>query len=150
MSGSIRAHPDFPVPPPSHASVGGFDLEPLATAVVEEDFAVVTASAASLRGLFGNGWPDGLTLDDNHKDLAWHEREFAARRSFAWVLRDDGRYAGCLYVFPRMGERGVVDVWFWLRSDGPDLRHRGDGFRAALVDWLGGPDWPHVAVTMHA
>ena len=148
--GSIRAHPDFArAPPPERASVGGFDLAPLATAIVEEDFAVVSASAAALRGLFGDDWPDGLTLEDNARDLAWHEREFAARRSFAWVLREGPLYAGCLYAFPRMGERGVVDVWFWLRSDGPDWRDRSRPFQEAVAEWIAGPDWPDVATTFH-
>ena len=145
----VRAHPDFAGrPPPERAGVGAFRLAPLTSEIVEEDYRVVTASAASLRGLFGDAWPDGLTLEGNLLDLAWHEREFAARRSFAWVVREGALYAGCLYVFPRMGERGAVDVWFWLRSDGPDLRRRGDEFRAALTEWLAGPDWPDVAVTV--
>ena len=103
----MKPHPDFAgIDLPRECDLGGFRLTPLSPDHVEEDYAAVMSSADVLRGLFDD-WPDGLTLEDDLIDLAWHEREFTTRRSFAWIIRDgEGSYLGCAYVFPAPGERG--------------------------------------------
>ena len=133
----MQPHPDLAggVPPRS-AELGAFRLTPLAPAFAEEDFEVVTGSARVLRGFFGTDWPDGLTLEDNRIDLAWHEREFTAARSLAWILRDAaGAYLGCAYVYPSPGERLRGDIYLWL-ADTPDRIARLAAFRSELADWL--------------
>ena len=130
-------HPDFATSrPPRLAVLGTFHLTPLDPSVVDEDFAVVTASSAVLKGLFGDDWPVGLTLSENAIDLAWHEREFTSSRSFAWVVRDDqGTYLGCAYVYPDLGARGSGKVITWMR-DGPDRVPLLTAFNDAFMDWI--------------
>lgn len=133
----MRPHPDFADrAPPPEAALGPWRLTPLDPAVAEEDFAAVNASARVLQGLFGNEWPDGLTLEENRIDLAWHSREFLLKRSFSWILRDsEGAYLGCAYVFPGPGERGKGEVFVWV-VDRPDRRAILATMRPVLEGWL--------------
>jgi hypothetical protein len=145
----MRPHPDFAERgPPMEAVIGQWRLCPLGPAAVEEDFAAVTRSCAVLRGFFGNDWPVGLTLEEDRIDLAWHAREFAFGRSFAWIVRDgDGTYAGCAYVFPALGKTGAGEVFVWV-VDRPDRRDILTELKPILAAWLrqwlppgGGYDW---------
>ncbi|MEM6622322.1 MAG: hypothetical protein AAF674_08855 [Pseudomonadota bacterium] len=144
-----RCHPAFAATQaPHHAAMGAYRLEILAPAVVEEDYQVVMDSAPRLRGFMGGDWPAGLSLADNRDDLAWHVKEFQANRSFAWVVRqEDGRYQGCLYIFPRFME-DAADVIIWARADNNPETHE-----AAMADaarkWLVPPLWPAVAYHLH-
>ena len=117
----MEPHPDFANTTfPREAELLGFRLTPLAPEVTVEDFEAVTASANVLRGLFGDDWPIGLTLEENRVDMGWHDREFTALRSFAWVIRTpDGAYLGCAYIYPSIGRRGMAQVITWIR-DMPD------------------------------
>lgn len=147
----MRGHPDFVDHAcPERMRLGAFDLAKLGVAHLDEDYAAVTQSEAELVGLFDAdaAWPVGLTLEENRIDLAWHQREFEARRSFAWVVSDadDARYLGCLYLFPRMGGRGAADLWHWFRT-GETVDGR--AFVAAVDDQLAGPDWPNVTYRWH-
>ncbi|MFK7881707.1 hypothetical protein [Roseobacter sp.] len=129
-------HPDFvEVTLPRDFALGAYRLAPLSPEFVDEDFDAVMASEHLLTGIFGD-WPDGLTREDNLIDLAWHEREFTARRSFSWIIRDQtGAYAGCFYVFPALGSRGSAKAALWLC----DISNRVSVARALredLSDWL--------------
>lgn len=108
-------HPDFEkVDWPRQFVLGAYKLTPLSPAFVDEDLERVLATAPLLDGFFGD-WPAGLARADNLIDLAWHEREFTARRSFSWILRDRAEdYIGCFYVYPRIGGRGAVQAALWL------------------------------------
>ena len=134
----MRPHPDFAnQSPPAEADLGVWRLSPLDPAAAEEDFAAVMASVRVLQGFFGNDWPLGLTLEEDRVDLAWHAREFAFGRSFAWILRDrDGVYLGCVYVFPALGTTGEGEVYVWVvdRRDRRDLLAK---VGPVLADWLG-------------
>lgn len=133
----MRPHPDFADRvPPGEAELGDWRLTPLEPSVAEEDFAAVTSSCAVLQGFFGNDWPVGLTLEEDRIDLAWHAREFAFGRSFAWVLREaGGGYVGCVYVFPALGKTGAGEVFFWV-VDRPDRRAVLAAVRPVLEAWL--------------
>jgi hypothetical protein len=133
----LRAHPDYLDPlVPQQAQVGELRLEVLGPDITREDFDAVMESADKLEGLFGDSWPRGLTLDENTIDLAWHLREFEAARSFAWVIRDaHGRYLGCCYLFPTLGERGRGRGWIWFRTDGLDADAEREA-TIALADWM--------------
>lgn len=130
-------HPDFETTDlPRTASLGDFRLTPLSVGQVDEDLAAVTGSAAVLKGLFGGDWPEGLTRDDNLIDMGWHEREFTARRSFAWIVRDaGGTYLGCAYLYPDIGSRGSGEVVTWM-CDTPERLTRLAAFNDAFRDWL--------------
>lgn len=144
----MEGHPDFIRRPlPERAVFDGFMLERLTPAVVEEDFRAVTQSAPVLRGLFGDDWPEGLTLAQNGADLARHAREFAACLAFAWVIRsEDGSYLGCAYLNPEPGVRGrgTVVTWIVAREDRLDLLA---AFNSAFAAWLSERLPPGFALT---
>ena len=134
----MKPHPDFiDVDLPRQVALPGFVLTPLGPSVVQEDFDNVTASTAVLKGTFGDDWPEGLTLEDNAIDMAWHEREFTCRHSFAWVVRDpDGLYLGCVYIYPDIGTRGSAEVVTWI-VDRPDRAEISARLTLVLTEWFG-------------
>lgn len=113
----MQPHPDFAdTALPRHVELGAFRLTPLTTEHTEEDCAAVMSSAPVLTGVFGT-WPDGMTLEENRIDLAWHDREFTLNRSFSWIIRDAGdTYLGCFYVFPDPGTRGTAQAVIWIKA----------------------------------
>ena len=132
----VDPHPDFAdVNWPRHFALAVFQLTPLAPDCVDEDYEAVLATAPLLDGIFG-GWPEGLTREANLIDLAWHEREFTARRSFSWILRDDGAtYIGCFYLFPHLGTRGCATAAMWL-CDIPNRLAIAQALKMELDSWL--------------
>lgn len=140
----MRPHPAFKDRsiPPLHR-LGDLTLRALSVSDLERDFAAVMASAAEIKAANPkSNWPDGLTRDKNLIDLAWHQKEFEARRSFAWVIEDDGgAYLGCLYVYPSIAGEPSADVRWWWRT-GTSVPE--PSFRAQLERWLAGDDWPRL------
>lgn len=133
----MKPHPDFArTTLPREAQVGNYRLTPLSGAEVEEDFAAIKGSERVLAGLFGDDWPTSVTMASNLTDLHWHDREFTARRSFSWIIRDgSGVYAGCAYLFPEIGSRGCGEVVTWM-CDTPDRLERLAVFNTAFRAWL--------------
>ncbi|MFW5655688.1 MAG: hypothetical protein ACOCYW_08625 [Roseicyclus sp.] len=130
-------HPDFAgTHLPREADLEGFRLTRLDPSVLDEDYAALMETGRGLAGLWGD-WPSGLTREENAVDLAWHDREFTLRRSFAWVVRDPGgRYLGCLYLFPEPGGRGAAEVVTWIR-EAPDRAALLARVLAAVSAWIG-------------
>jgi hypothetical protein len=133
----MTPHPDFEtLQVPMSLTLGAYHLEILTGADVEVDFEAVTRSRSVLQGLFGPTWPEGLTLEDNLTDLHWHHREFTAKRSFAWVIRDGaGTYLGCAYLFPAIGARGAGEAAYWMADTPERLAHLA-GFGPIYEAWL--------------
>ena len=90
--------------PPARADGQGFHLRMLTIHDVVKDFDAVIAAAPRLGGAMepGGSWPDGLTLEENLIDLAWHQREFTIGHSFAYTVMNDDetRCLGCCYINP--------------------------------------------------
>lgn len=133
----MKPHPDFAdLVLPRALDIGTFRLTPLSPDQVDEDLAAVLAAAPLIKGVFGGDWPEGLTRAENLVDMCWHEREFTARRSFAWIVRDArGTYLGCFYLYPAMGARGQCDAVFWL-CDIADRPGTARLLRSELALWL--------------
>ena len=141
----MRPHPLFRDRTiPTFYRLGDFTLRALTVNDLERDFAAVMESAAEIKTANpGSSWPDGLTKDKNLIDLAWHQREFEARRSFAWVIEDgDGAYLGCLYVYPSIAGEQAADVVWWWRTGVMASR---PAFREHLLQWLASSDWPRLS-----
>jgi len=140
----MRPHPSFKnLPIPMVYGLGEFTLRALSIHDLERDFLAVMESAADIKAANPrSSWPDGLTKEKNLIDLAWHQREFAARRSFAWVIEDaEGAYLGCLYVYPSItGEKSAEVAWWW-RTNAVVAK---PSFREHLRAWLLGDDWPQL------
>lgn len=138
----MEPHPDFAdTELPREARLPSFLLTPLAPAVAEEDFEAVTSSLLVLKGVFGDDWPEGLTLEANRIDMGWHEREFTAKRSFAWVFRDHAEaYLGCAYIYPAIARRGSAQVITWVR-DLTDRLGVIERFNGEFAEWIA-PNMP--------
>lgn len=124
--------PTFTVP--KHLQHDTLTAEPLTRAHVLEDLEAVNDSGATIRATRGGSWPSEiLTEDFNFLDLAWHEREFRDRISFAYAMRDNsvlredgkGEYVGCFYLNPlgarvplseELLEKYDVDVCWWVTT----------------------------------
>lgn len=144
----MRPHPLFKDSAiPRVHSLGEFTLKALTVADLERDFAAVMESAAEIRAANpGSTWPEGLTSHDDLLDLAWHQREFESRRSFAFVIENAaGDYLGCLYVYPSLAGDRAADVVWWWRTGMPVTR---EVFPAVIRDWLSGPDWPSLSYNL--
>jgi hypothetical protein len=145
---AVEPHPDFARRTiPQEVTLGGdFRLTMLTAADLDEDMAAIEESATELDGMFGNAWPRGLTREADLADLDRHHREFTASVAFAWVIRDHaGAYLGCAYVKPPIGQRGAARVSHWMRTPAAG---RGLAFAALFHDWLRGPDWPTLEMTI--
>lgn len=109
---------DFVVP--AGFSGPGFVARMLSVDDLIDDYDAVMSSVDRLPGLMSpnDTWPRGLTLKDNLIDLAWHQREFTLRHSFAYTLRNpEGKQClGCCYIYPSDLPGFEVDVFYWTRS----------------------------------
>ena len=144
---AMEPHPDFAGRAiTQEVELGDFRLTMLTSADLDDDMAAIEESAAELDGMFGNTWPRGLTREADRADLDRHHREFISRSAFAWVIRDHGgAYLGCAYVRPASGQRGAARVFHWMRT--PAAAH-GPAFATLFHDWLRGPDWPTLEMTI--
>lgn len=146
MYGRALVPDDFVVP--ERLEGPGYHLRMLSVEDLDKDFEAVVDSAERLKGLFGpeSAWPEGVTRDEDLIDLAWHQREFTVRHSFAYTVMaaDESRCLGCMYIFPSERRGYDAKVFYWVRS-GPETAAR-DGALGQLVrDWLA-DRWPFVAV----
>lgn len=105
---------------PQRLDCGGYHLRMLSISDVDKDFEAVTASAEKLRGLLhpASTWPEGLTREEDLIDLAWHQREFTLRHSFAYTVMsdDETRCLGCIYIFPSNVTAFDAGVFYWTRT----------------------------------
>ena len=134
---------------PERLETALFLLRPLTVHDVIRDYDAVMASADELKGRMQDGsiWPEGLTVEENLIDLAWHQREFSIRHSFAFTVLSLGgdRCLGCCYIYPPADPAFDADAYYWARQSrigDPADAALGDAFRG----WLA-RDWPfrHVA-----
>jgi len=144
----MRPHPLFKGRSiPAVHVLGDVTLRALSIADLDRDFSAIIESAAEIKAANPrSNRPDGLTKEKNLIDLAWHQREFEAARSFAWVIEDaGGAYLGCLYVYPSIAGETSADVAWWWRTGAVVSRQ---AFREHLLVWLNGDDWPRLSYRM--
>jgi hypothetical protein len=139
--------PDFVVPA---LRTDRFELHPLGLDRLVVDYEGIVATGAHLDGRLAPpgllGAVSGFSLADDIVELAWHEREFAHRASFAFIALPAGgdRSLGGVYVNP--ADRGgfEAECYSWGRYDPaqPDLdAHLFGAFRAWVHD-----AWPFERV----
>lgn len=118
-------------------------LKALNTSDLERDFNAIMESATEVKAANpSSSWLDGLTREKNLIDLAWHQKEFESKRSFAWVVEGkDSSYLGCLYVYPSIEEDNSSDVKWWWRTYTYVDRVK---FLQNLTTWISGLDWPSL------
>ena len=118
MYGKPLVPADFDVP--SGLETDCLRLRPLCASDAVKDYDAVMTSAERLKTVYCpiKTWPDGLTLEQNLKELAWHEIEFQKRKSFAYtvVSLDESQVLGCLYLHPTGRGGHDVEVSLWVRA----------------------------------
>jgi hypothetical protein len=103
--------------PPLLLETERFRMRPLSVDDVVKDYDAVMSSREHLWEMFGEawGWPKAdLTLEQDRKDLVWHEDEFARRSSFAYEVMslDETRLLGCVYIDPSKKQSFDAEA-FW-------------------------------------
>ena len=113
---------------------------------VEMDYEAVMSSVEHLSQVWpDSNLPEGLTLEQNLIDLAWHQKEFQRRTSFAYtmVTLDEKKVIGCGYFYPTSKLGYDTEAFMWIReselTSGLDSRL----FEAVRI-WLK-DDWPFEA-----
>jgi RimJ/RimL family protein N-acetyltransferase len=91
-------------------------------------------------------WPplDGLSLDENLRDLRQHAEDFKRRAGFTYtVLDNEDRVIGCVYIYPSRPDPEVTNVRSWVTASRAEL----DTVLAhAVSNWLD-TDWPFATVS---
>lgn len=83
----------------------GHHLRPIRESDVDIDYPAVMGSRERLWATYGEmwGWPSAsMTYEADRKDLARHEDEIAAHRSFNYAVlnHDETELLGCVYIDP--------------------------------------------------
>jgi hypothetical protein len=116
------------------------------------DYEAVMNNIDFIRATRGNAgeWPDpSMTLEEDTKDLEWHEGEFKNKSSFAYTLTslDGTKCLGCFYLYPLgsdwrtdLGEdndKYQVDFSWWVTEE---YSHLYNQIRDVVLSWLK-DDW---------
>ena len=125
-----------------------FVIRKLCASDVYLDYIAVMTSIDIIRKTRGGDWPTtDLSFEDDMIDLAWHQREFEYRTSFAYtVMSPDGsKCLGCLYLFQPgwrndTSKNADVDVSFWVTQEEYDKGLYPKLYKA-LDQWLK-TTWP--------
>jgi hypothetical protein len=117
-----------------------------------KDYDAVMSSRDHLWNRFGAvwGWPDqGLSIEQDIIDLAWHQKEFQLRSSFDYAVMspDESRLLGCVYIDPPHAPGTDADVWFWARQSELSTGLEDDLGRF-VASWLASA-WPFEKVTLN-
>lgn len=131
--------------PPTKLIYDDLVATPLTRTDLKEDLVAVNSSLEVIRKTRGGSWPDEeLSEEFDLLDLAWHEREFRDRTSFAYVIHlASGEYVGCFYLYP-IGERTEftnatkeydVDASWWTTQTMYDTGYY-KKLQTAVEQWL--------------
>ena len=108
--------------PPAIFETPDFTFRKLTYFDAEMDYKAVMSSIEIIKKTRGGNWPDpSLTFVDDQIDLAWHQREFENRTSFAYMIvnPENTECLGCFYIYPPgfrspLSKNASVDVSFWV------------------------------------
>lgn len=112
------------------------------------DYIAVMSSIDLIRKTRGGSWPSpDLSFEEDMIDLAWHQREFEHRSSFAYTVMnpDETECLGCFYLYPagyrsEADKEADVDVSFWVTQNA--YKHGlYDELYKAIKEWLKA-EWP--------
>jgi len=138
---------DFSVP--EVLETAKFRLRMLSVTDVDKDYDAVMSSIDHLQGVFGENskWPSkDLTIEQDRKDLEWHQNEFLSRSSFTYTVMnlDETLCLGCVYIFPSRSEEFDADVYMWVRRSEYDKGLDPILFNT-VKDWIR-DQWPFTRV----
>jgi hypothetical protein len=116
-----------------------FIIRKLVAKDVYLDYIAVMSSINIIKKTRGGIWPSpDLSFEDDMIDLAWHQREFEHKSSFAYTVMnlEESECLGCLYLYPpgtrsENSRNSDVDVSFWVTQSA-----YGKGFYKVLYNEL--------------
>ncbi len=126
----------------------GFRLEPLGPQHNDADHLAWMSSIEHIRAtpdFSTRRWPpaDGMSLDENLRDLRKHADEFERRVGFTYtVLDDEDVVVGCVYIYPSRPDPGVTEVRSWVTASRAELD---SVLHETVNSWLAA-DWPFTDV----
>ena len=134
---------------PGGLTTPSFRLVPLGPEHNVADHRAWTSSIEHIRATPGfqeGAWPpvDGMTLEENLRDLERHAVDFAARRGFTYSVLEPAAddVLGCVYIYPARDEGHDAQVASWVRATVPELDRE---LHAVVSRWLADA-WPFTAV----
>lgn len=133
---------------PQGLSGPGFRLEPLGPQHNNADHRAWMSSIEHIRATpgFSTGrWPppDGMSLDENLRDLRRHADDLKRRVGFTYtVLDDEGAVVGCVYIYPSRSDPRATEVRSWVTASRAELD---PVLHQAVDNWLAA-DWPFTDV----
>lgn len=134
--------------PPEKLVTSTFIIRKLCASDVYLDYLTVMANIDIIRKTRGGDWPTpNLTFEEDLIDLAWHQREFEYKKSFAFIVLslDQSKALGCVYFYPpnwrkKATQLADVDVSFWVTQNAYDHGLYLKLYQA-IQSWLQ-KDWP--------
>ncbi len=132
---------DFEVP--AILETDKFRLRMLSVNDLIKDYDAVMTSKEHLQVTYSydsEGWPEGLTLEEDLIDLGWHEREFTLNYSFAYTVMslDESICLGCMYINPSEKLDYDARVTMWVRAS---HLHLDDELYHTVTTWIDSV-WP--------
>lgn len=132
----------FEVPPVLEAS--HFRLRKLTIHDVVKDYdALMNSFPHAMSTAPDAPWPANLSVEENLIDLAWHQKEFQNRTSFAYtvVTLDESMVIGCVYINPtrKIGYDAEVRLWTRPPEQFPNIDEK--ILKEAVEAWLK-KEWP--------
>ena len=134
---------------PDGLTAPAFRLVPLGPEHNERDHAAWSSSIEHIRATPGfqeGAWPpvNGMTLEENLRDLERHARDFAARTGFTYSVLEPGSddVLGCVYIYPARDEEHDAEVASWVRASAAELDRE---LHDVVSRWLADA-WPFAAV----
>jgi hypothetical protein len=126
----------------------GFHLEPLGPQHNDADHRAWMSSIEHIQATPGFStwrWPpaDGMSLDENLRDLQRHAEDFKQRVGFTYTVLDDGDIVvGCVYIYPSQAEPDITEVRSWVTASRADLD---PVLHETMDSWLA-TDWPFTNI----
>lgn len=133
---------------PESIEKSGFRLRRLSGEVAESRYEALTSNRKRIWLQYASErWPaEGMTEEQNLRDLARHSEEFENRYAFAYAVMDpaETRYIGSVYINPSRRDEYDAQVTFWV-SAGEDPDSRDEALYHVLKDWLQ-KEWPFRSI----
>ncbi|HEY1517258.1 MAG TPA: hypothetical protein VGF91_12625 [Solirubrobacteraceae bacterium] len=126
----------------------GFRLEPLGPQHNDADHRAWMSSIEHIRATPGFStwqWPpvEGMSLDENLRDLRRHADDFERRVGFTYtVLDDEDVVVGCVYIYPSRVDPAITEVRSWVTARRAELDYV---LHETVHSWLAA-DWQFTDV----
>jgi hypothetical protein len=126
----------------------GFRLEPLGPQHNDADHRAWMSSIEHIRatqGFSSRRWPpvEGMSLDENLRDLRRHADDFERRVGFTYTVLDgQDVVVGCVYIYPSRADPDITEVRSWVTASRAELD---SALHETVESWLAA-DWPFTEV----